>query len=241
MAYRGGDVEGLRALRRELRLASASMAVSRAAVERTMNEVCMATTVPMELRRIEASLDEMTARVDRAASALEEDSPPRPIPTTITGFPNDVVGDCGRMEHVIGATLDVLIGRIHDLRADVNNLRVLRPTGTDSFKGHIKQAEGRRRQLVKQLKTLRDYPDCPGSLMIDVARQYITLDIEAELGWSVAAIEDASAASTSKDDDWWDVDIDVGQVAKVGAAAAVIAAAVAAAARDATTGSLALG
>ena len=234
MNFQGGDTEGLRHLRRELQLAGAGLARSRASVERLMNEVCMTTTVPAELRRVEASVDETAAMVDRAVAALEEPERPAPSPGTISGFPNGVEGDCGRMEQGIGATVDVLIGRVHDLRADVNNLRELRPDGPNSFKGHLEQAKGRQRQIDKQLTTWKNHGGCPGSLTVEVARAYAALDIEADLGWSVATVEAARAAAVAKKD-WWDVDVDLEPLVTMGKVAAVAAAVAAAAAAAASS------
>ena len=206
MDYRGGDPDGMRLLRRELQLAGLELAHTRAEVEQTMNEVCVATTVPMDLRRIEAWIDDTGMRMALAISVLDERRRPGPQPDGVSGFPNGHAGDCGLMEQGIGTTVDVVAKRIHDLREDLNNLRVLRPNGTFSFDGHVKQAEGRQQQLGKQLDTWDETGNCTGSLTIDVARHYADLPIRAELGWPAAAASPPSVAKASHHD-WWDVDL----------------------------------
>ena len=178
MDFQGGDPDGLRRLWRELQLAGAQLANSRAAVDRTMNEVCMATTVPTELRWVE----------------------------------------------------------------DVWNLRALKPKGPHSYQGHVDQAKFTQRNVEKQLKTWKKNGTCTDTLTIDIAREYVALDIANELGWTAAGVASAIAASEQADH-WWqvDLDIDLPPLGKVAAAAAVAAAAVAAAARDVSTGGIALG
>lgn len=241
MDYQGGNPEGLRRLWRELQLAGAQLANSRAAVDRTMNEVCMATTVPTELRRVEEWVDHITARVGSAIASLEKPGP-GPAPGTISGFPNGVEGDCGRMEKAIGSNVDELTRRFHQLREDVWNLRALKPDGPHSFDGHVKQAKWTQRNVEKQLKTWDTNGTCTDSLTVEIAREYVTLDIATELGWTAAGVASAIAAS-EQTDHWWqvDLDIDLPPLGKVAGAAAVAAAAVAAAARAASTGGIALG
>lgn len=213
----------MRRLRRELELAGVEMARSRAAIERIMNEVCMVTSVPMDLRRIEGGwIDDTAARLDTAIVALDEQRPD-PGPMTITGFPQGHAGDCGQMEQGIGKSVDVMASRIHDLREDLWNLRVLVPNGEKSFGGHVTQAEGWQIRLEKQLKTWGQYGDCPDSLTVDVAREYAKLNIRADVGWSAATV-----AGARKGHDWWDVDL--APVAKLAAGVAGAAAAVAGAA-----------
>jgi len=237
MTFQGGDPDGLRRLRRELQLAGVELARSRAAVDRTMNEVCMATTVPTELRRIEGWLDDLTAQVDRAALLLDE--PRDPGHLTITGFPNGHEGDCDLMEEGIGANADALVRRFHDLREDVNNLRVLRPSGPFSFGGHVMQVRQTQKHTGKQLRSFDGY-GCPESLTVAVARQYAAIDVYTELGWTAAAVAAAQAAARTTDR-WWQVDVHVDPEAlrTVAAGVAVAAGAVAAAARDLSTGQLA--
>ena len=234
MDYRGGDPDGMRLLRRELQLAGLELARTRAEVEQTMNEVCVATTVPMDLRRIEAWIDNTAMRLALAISMLDERHRPDPRPDTVSGFPNGHAGDCGLMEQGIGTTVDVVAKRIHDLREDLNNLRELRPTGPFSFGGHVEQAESRQGQLVKQLKTWSTTGPCPDSLTVDVARQYADLPIRAELGWPAAAATSPSVAKASHHD-WWDVDLSplatvAGEVAAAAGAAVAVGATVARAA-----------
>lgn len=241
MDFQGGEPAGLRRLWRELQLAGAQLANDRAAVDRTMNEVCMATTVPTELRRVEEWIDQITARVGSAIAELNKPVP-GPAPATVSGFPNGVEGHCGPMEKAIGSNVDELTRRFHQLREDVWNLRALKPKGPKSFDGHVKQTNWTRRNVEKQLKTWDDNGTCIDSLTVEIAREYVTLDIATELGWTATGVASAIAAS-EQPDSWWQVnlDIDLEPLGKVAAVAAVAAGAMAAAARDVSTGRIAFG
>lgn len=219
MTFQGGDPEAMRLLAREAELARVRLAASRTRIDRALARQCMASSVPGQVRAVERWLDELAAELGRRALELEE-RPEPPLPLTVTGFPQGYAGDCDLMAEEIGRTVDDLARRLRDLRADPRNLRVLRPRGPFSFDGHIQQAKGRQRRIKKQLETWDRYSHCPDHLTVALAREYVKIDVRAELGWPAAAV-----ASASRSHFWDGVDWRAAGKAVAGVAVVVTAAA----------------